>query len=315
MNRFCSAIFVLSFLLLLNTGCNKLKKAVPESVITGEAVIAADESLKPFLDSEIDIFEGIYSSSRISCNYAAEFNAVKMILDEHVRLAIVARPFLSSETEYFRSRSMLPESILLGYDAIAVITNSSNRLKALSKAELSKILKGEIQVWENLQTTGQKGEIRIVFDDKSSGIIRSLNDSLQLGNSVSGNIYFAGSSNRVIEEVSANPDALGLVGFSWLSETDNPRVQALLSSLNVVAVSSSEVADSTKSFYPTQANLYNFRYPLMRGVYALFNDPKKTPAHGFLSFLTSERGQRLMYRMGLKPTNDFQRLINIRVND
>jgi hypothetical protein len=35
-------------------------------------------------------------------------------------------------------------------------------------------------------------------------------------------------------------------------------------------------------------------------------------ARGFLAHLTSERGQKIIYRMGLKPESDFQRLVNIK---
>jgi ABC-type Fe3+ transport system substrate-binding protein len=55
-------------------------------------------------------------------------------------------------------------------------------------------------------------------------------------------------------------------------------------------------------------------YPLTRKIYAVYTDPSASMARGFLAHLTSERGQKIIFRMGLKPEIDFQRLVNIKQN-
>jgi phosphate transport system substrate-binding protein len=223
---------------------------------------------------------------------------------------MVTRPFNQKEIDYLKSIKINPESILLGYDAIAIITPVSNQTLKLSTQQISKILSGEISDWSQISESGIKGSIKIVFDTESSGIIRALNDSLPLNKKISGDLIFAGDNKKVAETVMSNTNAIGFLGYNWLSETDNLNVQNLRNNLRILAVSKNDVS-TDPGFLPSAYNLFNFKYPLIRKVYALYTDPAASLARGFLAHLTSERGMKIIYRVGLKPENDFQREIHI----
>lgn len=297
---------------LMNTACHRSNKPVPDSMLTGQVTIAADEALQPLLQAEIDVFRGIYNYASIDCKYISEYDAINLLLQEKIRLALATRPLNQKEIDFFKGRSIVPESIPVGYDAVVVIVNSDNQVSALSTKQIARILSGELTDWKQIDGSGKSGQITQVFDAESSGIIRSLNDSLHLDKKISGHISFAGNSQNVLKSISEDPQAIGFVGFNWLSESENMNVQQTLKKLNMIAVSSASVADSTNSFKPTVSSLFNFKYPLSRRIYAIYTDPSASLARGFLSHLTSERGQKIIYRMGLKPENDFQRLVNIK---
>jgi len=139
-----------------------------------------------------------------------------------------------------------------------------------------------------------------------------LDEKLNLNKKVSGDIKFAGDSPKVIEMVAANPNAIGFVGYNWLSESESIKVVETLTKVSLVAVSASSSAASSKSLVPSIGSIYNNTYPLIRRVYAIYTDPSASLARGFLAHLTSERGQKIIYRCGLKPESDFQRLISIK---
>jgi phosphate transport system substrate-binding protein len=200
----------------------------------------------------------------------------------------------------------------LAYDAIAVIVNPENKSVILTTRQISQILSGDLLDWDQVKGSGKTGVIRQVFDTESSGIIRSLNDSLHLNKKISGDFQFADNSKSLIEKIASDPNAIGFVGYNWLSEIESLKVQELLKKINLIAVSTSAYADSANSFKPTVGNLFNLRYPLTRKIYAIYTDPAASLARGLLAHLTSERGQKIIYRMGLKPENDFQRLVNIK---
>lgn len=298
--------------LLLASGCRRAKKEIPNTMLTGQAVIAADEALMPLMNAELDVFQSAYSYASIDCRFVSEYDAINLLLQEKIRLAVVARPLNQTEIDFFNSIKIIPESIPLAYDAIAVIVHPENRVEEVTFAQISKIMSGEASEWSQIKDSRMTGNIRQIFDTKSSGIIRSLNDSLHLNNKISGDISFAGNSKNVIDQVASDPGAIGFVGFNWLSENESVKVQEMLGKVKLLAVSSASIADSINSFKPSAANLYNHRYPLARKVYAIYTDPAASLARGFLAHLTSERGQKIIYRMGLKPEDDFQRLVKIR---
>jgi phosphate transport system substrate-binding protein len=302
----------LILILFLLAGCHRAKNNVPESMLSGQAVIASDEALMPLINAEIEIFQSMYNYSTIDCKYGTEYDAVNLLLAEKTRLAIIGRPLNDQESASLKSKNLLPQSIPLAYDAIALIVHPENKLMVLSVSQISEILSGKITDWSQLNNSGKTGTIQLVFDGESSGVIRYLNDQLNLNKKVSGDISFAGNSPKVIEGVASNPLAIGFVGYNWLSETDNLRVQQTLTKIKLMAVSASSKEGQTNSYVPSLSSIYNNTYPLIRRIYAIYTDPSASLARGFLSHLTSERGQKIIYRFGLKPQSDFQRLISTR---
>lgn len=307
-------ILIFLGVVFLETGCHRAKKEIPVTMLTGQATIAVDEALQPLIDAEVDVFQSIYNYATVNCEYVSEYDAINLILQEKIRLALVTRPLDQKEIDYLKSKSIVPESIPIAYDAIAVVVHPGNKLTALTTGQISGILSGELVDWNQIKGSGLTGGIKQVFDAEASGIIRSLNDSLQLNKKISGDIYFAGNNKNVLDRVIADPYAIGFVGYNWISEAESLNVQQIRNKMNLLAVAKAEVADSTNSFKPSVGNLFNLRYPLTRKVYAVYTDPSASMARGFLAHLTSERGQKIIYRMGLKPESDFQRLVNIKQN-
>jgi len=306
---FLVIVFVLIF---LNFGCHRVRKdVIPDSMVTGQATIAADEAILPLLNAEVAVFKSIYNFATIDCEYGSEYDAINLLLQEKTRLALVMRPLNSKEIEFFKSRDLNSESIAIGHDAVALIVHVDNATKALTTSQITEILTGKLVNWSQIKNSEKEGNIKIVLDAESSGIIRSLNDSLQLNQKITGNIEFAGSNKKILEMVASDPNTIGFIGYNWLSEKENPQVQENLGKVNLIAVSKGITADSLNSFVPNIASIYNLDYPITRKIYALYTDPSASLARGFLAHLTSERGQKIIYRMGLKPENDFQRQIKI----
>ncbi|HAQ18145.1 MAG TPA: hypothetical protein DCR40_02810 [Prolixibacteraceae bacterium] len=306
-----SLILIVLVITSLNFGCHRVRKPVPDSMVTGHTTIAADEALLPLINAELDVFHSQYDFATVDCKYGSEYDAINLLLQEKVRLALVTRPLNQKEINFFKGKDINPESIILAYDAIAVIVHPDNAINYLTKSQISDILSGQLVTWSQLEHSGKTGNIKQILDSESSGIIRSLVDSLNLNERITGDFEFAGDNKKVIELVAANPDAIGFIGYNWLSEGDNMKVQEDLKKVNLIAISGRQIADETNSFKPSLSSLFNLEYPLTRKIYAIYADPSPGLARGFLAHLTSERGQKIIYRMGLKPENDFQRLVKI----
>jgi phosphate transport system substrate-binding protein len=306
-----STILIVLFLISFNFGCHRVRKEVPDSMVTGQAVIAADEAILPLINAEINVFQSLYNFASIDCQYGSEYDAINLLLKEKTRLALVTRPLNQKEIEFFKGKALNSESIPIGFDAIALIVHIDSPVKVLTTSQISEILSGKLVNWNQISNSGKEGSIKIVLDSESSGIIRSLNDSLHLNQKIAGVFQFSGSSKNTIETVASDPNALGFFGFNWISEMENPLVQNDLKRVSLVAVSKGMIVEGNSSYQPTIGNIYNLKYPLTRKIYAIYTDPSASLARGFLAHLTSERGQKIIYRMGLKPENDFQRQIKI----
>ena len=91
---------------------------------------------------------------------------------------------------------------------------------------------------------------------------------------------------------------------------ENQRV--LVNEIRVMSVSADDVATVENSYKPYQAYLYYGNYPLARPIYVLLNDPRNALPWGFASFLTSDRGQRIILKSGLVPATQPVRIVDVK---
>ena len=66
------------------------------------------------------------------------------------------------------------------------------------------------------------------------------------------------------------------------------------------------------SFKPYQAYLALRQYPLTHDVFILVNDPRNGLPTGLMTFLTKDRGQRIILKSGLVPATQPVRLVNVK---
>ena len=82
--------------------------------------------------------------------------------------------------------------------------------------------------------------------------------------------------------------------------------------IRVMAVSAEDVATPANSYKPYQAYLFYGNYPLARSIYALLNDPRSGLPWGFASFMTSDKGQRIILKSGLVPATQPVRIVHVK---
>ena len=59
---------------------------------TGHATIATDETFKPIIEAELEVFKAIYGYSEFKSNYLPEIDAFEQLLKGDVQLIIASRP-------------------------------------------------------------------------------------------------------------------------------------------------------------------------------------------------------------------------------
>jgi phosphate transport system substrate-binding protein len=79
-----------------------------------------------------------------------------------------------------------------------------------------------------------------------------------------------------------------------------------------MSVSEDDIATKDNSYKPYQAYLFYGDYPLTRSIYILLNDPRNALPWGFASFLTSDKGQRIILKSGLVPATQPVRVVDIK---
>lgn len=303
---------LLVMLSLLSACQGKPKDGLTDTYTSGVIAIAADESFRPIVQEEIDVFEGMFPLAGIVPRYVTEVEAVNLLLKDSLRLAITSRRLTPEEMNSFHSRKFYPQEIKIATDGLALITHRGNRDTLITMKDIRRILTGDAKRWKDIYPDSRLEDIRLVFDHKNSSTVRFAVDSICKGASLSDQVKALKTNKEVIEYVARTPDAIGVIGVNWLSDKNDSTGLSFSKEVQVMSVSAADKATPENSFKPYQAYLFYGDYPLARSIYALLNDPRSALAWGFTSFLSSDRGQRIILKSGLVPATQPVRVVNVK---
>lgn len=299
-----NGIFFLIFLSM--EACQqKDAKQAKSTAFAGEITVSADETLFPLLDAEKTIFENTYPEARVQMKYTSETDAIKDLMEQKIPIAVVGRKLTPEEEQYFQKKSLVPRYTRIATDAVVAIVHPNNPDTAIVFSQLLKILKGESKSWKSLNPASPLGKIDIVFDNQNSGTVSFILNLTQQ-TALPPNAYATKSNKETILYVAEHPDAIGLVGWSWLSDSDDPLAKEFKQRTKIVALTSASTEGATaqvKTFYkPYQLNLSNESYPMGRDVFVINCEGYVGLGSSFTSFMAGEQGQRIVLKAGLVPS-------------
>ncbi len=296
MNRKCWsvwAMFVFSLTIIIFSGCQDANTRTDlDNNESGTIHISVDESFKPVIDSQIQVFEALNPRARIIAEYKPEAECFKDLIKDSTRMIIVTRGLTPEEEKFYKdSLSYSPTWSKVANDAVTVIVNNNASDSLFSMDELRGILEG---------STGDKQVA--VFDGLSAtSTVRYAIDSILKGKTFDPKRVFAEKSSQgVIDYVSQHNNVIGFVGVSWIGNKEDT---AQISFLKSIRIASLECTCPEKSYVkPYQVNILRHRYPLVRGLYYILKENYNGLGSGFANFLEYEKGQLIFRRAYLAPT-------------
>ena len=200
-----AAIVLMLCVAVAVSSCRNRSKQPTDTVSSGVIKISADESFRPLIQQEIDVFEGLYPAAGIIPEYTSEVEAINLLIKDSVRLAVSTRKLTQPEINTLNEKKLFPKEIKIATDGIALITNKQNTDSMLSLPNLTKILTGKITKWKELDPQSKLGDIQVVFDNANSSTVRYAIDSLCGGAPLYEGLSAQGNNPQVIDYV-ANPE-------------------------------------------------------------------------------------------------------------
>lgn len=303
---------------------------------SGSATIFCDEGFRNILDEEIEVFEYTYPKSSIVPFYVSEQEAIDTLLADQTQAIIVTHELSKEQRDYMKKTyKRVVRQNCIAVDAVALITNKDNPVKALSVDDIAAIMQGKLTRWSQLAGNDTTA-IKIVFDNAGSSTVAYMRDRFLTGGeklSENPNAYAQKSNADVFDVVKTDPDALGIISVSWLgdnldvarkvpmdrrmadykNETDTVASE-LTSQVTIIKVSN-PTADNDfdpVAYKPYQAYIASGQYPLFRKVYMISTASNSTLLHSFYTFLTGFVGQKIITLTGILPYHMHPRVIQLK---
>ncbi|MBA4167532.1 MAG: substrate-binding domain-containing protein [Chitinophagaceae bacterium] len=281
---------IIGFVFIISGCGDRASTGKVETTTSGSIQISVDESFRPVIDSQVQVFESLHPDAHITVHYKPEAECLKDLETDSIRMVIVTRGLSDKEDELFTKNLNYPPAFgALAYDAVAVVVNNKSKDTTFTMQDIRSVAQG---------TSGYKYKM-LLDGTTSTSTVRFVTDSLLKGRPVSKNVVAAKNSEAVIDYVSANNDAIGLIGVSWVGNKNDPKTVSFLDKVKVAAI---ECRGFNGTYIkPYQGNIAGARYPMVRTLYYILKENYDGVGSGFSNFLIYEKGQLIFKSAYLLP--------------
>jgi len=302
---------LLAFVLLIFGSCKDGKDKEPTDTIrSGETKISIDDSYTFLFQTLIRVFESENPEAHVSTLVKNESDAILALLNDSCKVIVLNRELTKKELKVFESKNIFPKINRFAYDAVALIIHPDNPDSTIDVEDLKKVLTGEITKWNQLGKQSDK-DIVMVFDKPNSANYRYMKDSLLKGKSLQKNCFGVNSNKEVIDYITKNKHAIGIISAGWITDDYSNAAKAFLKSVKVMSVGHKS---SGIYFKPYQFYIADKSYPFVRSVYLINRQTRMGLGTGFVNFICrGDGGQLILTKAGLVPNYLYIRDINANV--
>jgi phosphate transport system substrate-binding protein len=285
------------YILVVMTGFSSCKSyeeqraELPDTSDRGTIRVSADESFRPVIDEQVQVYESNHPGTHIIVDYKPEAECLKDLLTDSVRMVIVTRRASAEEREVVSdSLKVMARSMVIARDGVTVVLPPDSPDTLLTMKDIREILTGKF-----------KKNLIPVFDGvKATSTVRFIIDSILKGDSLTPTAMAARSSEGVIDYVSKNSGVVGFIGVSWIGNREDSSYLSFSKKVRVAYLQATDMPDSYVKAY--QANIYLKRYPMVRDLVYILKENHRGLGTGFANFMSGEIGQLIFKRAYLAPS-------------
>jgi phosphate transport system substrate-binding protein len=196
---------------------------------------------------------------------------IAAIIDGTAQIGMSSRRAKPAEVGAASAKSIHMKPTIVAYDGIAVIVNSANSIKSLTKKQVEQIFTGEVTDWSAVGGSG--GKISIYTRNTSSGTYSDFKELAMKKRD------YAGGSQKMAGN---DPNGVGYVGLAYTKA----------GGIKVMPID---------GVLPSVQSVHAKTYPYARPTFYYTNGEPSGLAKQFLDFTISGAGQKIVAQVGFVP--------------
>jgi phosphate transport system substrate-binding protein len=249
-------------------------------------IVCAPEA-RDLIVRERDAFQALYPQASIEVRAGTSLDAVKELFAARCGAGVITRELAPEERAAAVRGGLELEGYRFARDALLAVVNPSNPVQNISLSELRDIYAGDVREWSEL--AGGRQDIRPVIQPMESDVTAFFLEKVMGGEAIRARVLTEDSDSAVIARVLRDPGAVGYVTLAWADRGARALRISPLTGLPYMQ--------------PDAETVYEGKYPVCRlfNYYARQGGPMV--ANGFVTFLTSSAGQRIVHEAGFVPTS------------
>lgn len=283
MKKNCNTLlcFLLAFI-FISSGCGQKTKILQ---------IKGSDTMVNMTQSMVEVFMKENPEASVAITGGGSGTGVAALISGTADIAQCSRDMTGHEIDLAKEHNVFPHRIPVAIDGIAVVVSPKNQITMLTMDQLSDIFSGKVTNWKALG--GPDRRIVALSRDRNSGThIFFLEHVVKKGKKRSkdefaNNVLMMPSTQAIVEEVSANPEAIGYIGLGYVSNRTK-----------LVAVSK---GPGSPYIIPTVKTASSGLYPISRALLFYTNGTPTGEAESFIRFALGKEGQGLVVDTGFVP--------------
>jgi phosphate transport system substrate-binding protein len=218
----------------------------------------------------------------VTFNIAAEGSTtgIAAIIDGTAQIGMASRPTKPEEVAAAKAKGVNFKETIVAWDGIAVIVNSANPVKSLTKKQVEQIFTGDIADWSGAGGSG--GKLSVYTRNTSSGTYSEFKELAMKKRDYAPDSQKMAGNEQIASEVAKNPNGVGYVGLAYTKA----------SGIKVVAIDGAT---------PSKESVVGKAYPYARPTFYYTNGEPKGAAKQFVDFTLSDAGQKIVEQVGFVP--------------
>ena len=256
-----------------------------DTLTSGVLRIAAEPDVATLVRATAEAFEAGYPAATISVEARTSREAMADVFANRADLAVIGREIEEIERQAATEAGLEMEAFRWARDGVAVLTHPSNPVNQVSYDDLKLALSSPGVSWGEFG--GADRPIVPVLPDPQSGLAQFVARALVEREDVVVPAVATAGDSALLAEVRRTPGALGFVSAARLGAGVKTLAVARTKGMPYVGLDAETVHDRD--------------YPLTRSFQIVGRVPGVKLAGGFITFATSEPGQRLVRDQGFVP--------------
>src|ERR1700747_3352572 len=197
----------LAILIALAFGVTEAK--ADRLVIKGSDTLGA--KLVPQLAEE---FKAQHSGTTFNIAAEGSTTGIAAIIDGTAQIGMASRPTKPEEVAAAKAKGVNFKETIVAYDGIAVIVNSANPVKSLTKKQVEQIFTGDVTDWSAVGGSG--GKISVYTRNTSSGTYSEFKELAMKKRDYAPDSQKMAGNEQIAQEVGKNPNGVGYVGMAYM---------------------------------------------------------------------------------------------------
>ena len=202
------------------------------------------------------------------------------LIDKTAAIGMASRPAKPEEIANGKTKGVEMKETVVAYDGIAVIVNSANSIKGLTKKQVEQVFTGEITDWSAVGGSG--GKISVYTRNTSSGTYAEFRELAMKKRDYATNSQKLAGNEQIAQEVGKNPNGVGYVGLAYTKA----------GGIKVVPIDGAS---------PSKESVLAKSYPYARPTFFYTGGEPTGAAKEFIDFTVGTDGQKIVEQVGFVP--------------